>query len=109
MTRPLARLGFLHIVPFRRDAPAEGLEDALRLFEYGEALGFDVGWVRTRHIQYGIPSAPVFLAAAAQRTRAMLAEALETGKTPAVIAERRAWARVHAARDRSRAVDRTAA
>jgi len=69
VTRPLARLGFLHIVPFRRDAPAEGLEDALRLFEYGEALGFDTGWVRTRHIQYGIPSAPVFLAAAAQRTR----------------------------------------
>jgi len=68
MTRPLRKLGFLHIVPFRRDAPAEGLEQALRLFEYGEELGFDGGWVRTRHIQYGLPSAAVFLAAAAQRT-----------------------------------------
>jgi len=65
MTRPLRKLGFLHIVPFRRDAPGEGLEEALRLFEYGEELGFDGGWVRTRHIQYGLPSAAVFLAAAA--------------------------------------------
>jgi len=68
VTRTLRKLGFLHIVPFRRDAPAEGLEAALRLFEYGEELGFDGGWVRTRHVQYGLPSAAVFLAAAAQRT-----------------------------------------
>lgn len=68
MTRPLRKLGFLHIVPFRRDAPAAGLADALDLFATGEELGFDGGWVRTRHIQYGLPSGAVFLAAAAQRT-----------------------------------------
>ncbi|MDP5228013.1 MULTISPECIES: LLM class flavin-dependent oxidoreductase [Arthrobacter] len=67
--RPLSKLGFLHIVPFTRDDPARGLQEALRLFEYGEELGLDGGWIRTRHVQYGVPSAAVFLAAAAQRTR----------------------------------------
>lgn len=66
--RPLTRLGFLHIVPFERDDPARGLEEALELFEYAESLGLDGGWVRTRHIQYGLPSAAAFLAAASQRT-----------------------------------------
>jgi len=66
--RPLRKLSFLHIVPFTRDDPARGLEEALKLFEYGEELGLDGGWIRTRHIQYGIPSAAVFLTAAAQRT-----------------------------------------
>lgn len=62
------KLSFLHIVPFTRDDPAAGLEDALDLFSYAEELGLDGGWIRTRHIQYGVPSAAVFLAAAAQRT-----------------------------------------
>ncbi len=66
--RPLRKLGFLHIVPFHREDPARGLEEALSLFEHGEGLGLDSGWIRTRHIQYGIPSAAVFLAAASQRT-----------------------------------------
>lgn len=69
MTRPLRRIGFLHIVPFDRDAPAAGLEDALELFSYAEELGLDGGWVRTRHLQYGVSSPAVFLTAAAQRTR----------------------------------------
>lgn len=66
--RPLKKLSFLHIVPYRRDAPAQGLNDALDLFEYAEELGLDGGWIRTRHLQYGIPGAATFLAAASQRT-----------------------------------------
>lgn len=68
MTGRLRKLGFLHIVPFRRDDPATGFEEALQLFSYGEGLGLDGGWIRTRHLQYGVPSSAVFLAAAAQRT-----------------------------------------
>ncbi len=67
--RPLKKLGFLHIVPFTREDPARGLEGALELFAYAEELGLDGGWIRTRHIQYGISAAAVFLAAAAQRTK----------------------------------------
>ncbi|MFT4211694.1 MAG: LLM class flavin-dependent oxidoreductase [Microbacterium sp.] len=66
--RPLRKLSFLHIVPYQRDDPARGLDEALRLFEYAEELGLDGGWVRTRHLQYGLPSAATFLAAASQRT-----------------------------------------
>ncbi|MFT4042708.1 MAG: LLM class flavin-dependent oxidoreductase [Gordonia sp. (in: high G+C Gram-positive bacteria)] len=66
--RRLKKIGFLHIVPFTRDDPATGFNEALDLFEYAEQLGLDGGWIRTRHIQYGVPSAAVFLAAAAQRT-----------------------------------------
>jgi len=66
--RPLRKLGFLHIVPYRRDDPATGLREALELFEIAEELGLDGGWIRTRHLQYGIPGAATFLAAASQRT-----------------------------------------
>ncbi|WP_164066368.1 LLM class flavin-dependent oxidoreductase, partial [Serratia marcescens] len=38
------------------------------LLEFGEKLGFDSGWVRQRHLEHGISSAGVFLAAATQRT-----------------------------------------
>ncbi|MGI5219735.1 LLM class flavin-dependent oxidoreductase [Nocardia sp. CA-290969] len=48
--------------------PAAGLEDTLRLFEYGERLGVDGAWIRQRHLEHGVGSAAVFLAAAAQRT-----------------------------------------
>ncbi|WP_375387181.1 LLM class flavin-dependent oxidoreductase [uncultured Amnibacterium sp.] len=66
--RQLRKLGFLHIVPFERDDAERGLRETLELFEFAEALGLDGGWVRSRHLQYGLPSASVFLAAAAQRT-----------------------------------------
>jgi alkanesulfonate monooxygenase SsuD/methylene tetrahydromethanopterin reductase-like flavin-dependent oxidoreductase (luciferase family) len=45
------------------------LEDTLRLFEYGERLGFDGAWIRQRHLEHGVGSAAVFLAAAGQRTQ----------------------------------------
>lgn len=48
--------------------PAVGLEDTLRLFEFAERLGFDGAWIRQRHLEHGVGSAAVFLAAAAQRT-----------------------------------------
>ncbi|BCP52239.1 monooxygenase [Kaistia sp. 32K] len=67
--RPLKKLGFLHIVPFDRNDPGKGLEEALQLFEYAEELGLDGGWIRTRHLQYGVSSPAVFLAAASQRTK----------------------------------------
>jgi alkanesulfonate monooxygenase SsuD/methylene tetrahydromethanopterin reductase-like flavin-dependent oxidoreductase (luciferase family) len=52
------------------DADAyEGLESTLRLFEYAERLGFDGAWIRQQHLVPNVSSAPVFLAAAAQRTR----------------------------------------
>jgi alkanesulfonate monooxygenase SsuD/methylene tetrahydromethanopterin reductase-like flavin-dependent oxidoreductase (luciferase family) len=49
--------------------PRRGLEDALSLFEHGEALGFDSAWIRQRHLEAGVSSAATFLAAATQRTR----------------------------------------
>lgn len=67
--RPLRHLGFVHIVPFDRDDPRRGLEEGLELFRYAEELGLDSGWVRSRHLQYGLPSPAVFLAAAAQHTK----------------------------------------
>lgn len=64
----LRKIGFLHIVPFDRDAPSRGLDEALQLFSYAEELGLDGGWIRTRHLQYGVSSPAVFLTAAAART-----------------------------------------
>lgn len=49
--------------------PARGLEDTLQLFEHGERLGYDSGWVRQRHLERGISSASTFLAAATRRTK----------------------------------------
>lgn len=49
-------------------APGQGLEEALQLFELAEQLGYDGAWVRQRHLEHGISSATVFLAAASQRT-----------------------------------------
>lgn len=61
-------LSFLTPGNFADDDPYTGLEDTLRLFEYGERLGFDGGWIRQRHLEHGVGSAAVFLAAAGQRT-----------------------------------------
>ncbi|ROP65910.1 LLM class flavin-dependent oxidoreductase [Curtobacterium sp. ZW137] len=53
---------------FDDDAPAAGLESTLDLFATAERLGVDGAWVRHRHLEHGIGSAAVFLAAASQRT-----------------------------------------
>lgn len=63
------RVGFLHIVPFSPEDPATGLRDALDLFAFGESLGFDSGWIRTRHLQYGVGAPAVFLTALAGATQ----------------------------------------
>ncbi|NLT25829.1 MAG: LLM class flavin-dependent oxidoreductase [Microbacteriaceae bacterium] len=66
--RPLRSLGFIHLVPFDRDDPATGLREGVELFRFAEELGLDSGWVRTRHLQYGLPSASVFFGAVSQAT-----------------------------------------
>ncbi|GAA4672205.1 LLM class flavin-dependent oxidoreductase [Frondihabitans cladoniiphilus] len=53
---------------FEDDSPVGGLEDTLDLFELGERLGYDGAWIRQRHLEHGVGSAAVFLAAASQRT-----------------------------------------
>ena len=53
---------------FEDDAPVDGLDATLGLFETAERLGVDGAWVRHRHLEHGIGSAAVFLAAASQRT-----------------------------------------
>src|SRR6202453_5354512 len=54
---------------FTDDDPYLGLEGTLRLFEYGERLGFDGAWIRQQHLVPNVSSAPVFLPAASQRTQ----------------------------------------
>ncbi len=65
----ITSLAFLTPGNFADDDPYRGLEDTLQLFEYGERLGFDGAWIRQRHLEHGVGSAAVFLAAAGQRTR----------------------------------------
>jgi alkanesulfonate monooxygenase SsuD/methylene tetrahydromethanopterin reductase-like flavin-dependent oxidoreductase (luciferase family) len=62
-------LSFLTPGNFPDDDPYAGLEATLRLFEFGEREGFDGAWIRQRHLEHGVSSAAVFLAAASQRTR----------------------------------------
>ncbi|MGW4232085.1 LLM class flavin-dependent oxidoreductase [Streptomyces sp. NPDC004980] len=66
--RPLRKLGFLTIGLFDEADPRRGHESTLSIIELGERLGFDSAWVRHRHLQYGISSPLVLLAAASQRT-----------------------------------------
>ncbi|RKP47080.1 LLM class flavin-dependent oxidoreductase [Pararobbsia silviterrae] len=61
-------LAFLTPGNYRGDAVDAGIDDALALFEIGEALGFDGAWVRQRHLEHAVSSAATFLAAATQRT-----------------------------------------
>lgn len=68
-SRPLRHLGFIHLVPFSRVDPAQGLADGIELFRYAEELGLDSGWVRTRHLQYGLSSPAAFFSAVSQHTR----------------------------------------
>jgi alkanesulfonate monooxygenase SsuD/methylene tetrahydromethanopterin reductase-like flavin-dependent oxidoreductase (luciferase family) len=64
----ISHIGFLTPGNYPEDRPLAGLEDTLKLFEFGETLGFDSAWIRHRHLERGVSSAPVFLAAATQRT-----------------------------------------
>ncbi|RDG38794.1 LLM class flavin-dependent oxidoreductase [Streptomyces corynorhini] len=64
----ITSLAFLTPGNFDDAAPYTGLEETLRLFEYGERIGFDGAWIRQRHLEHGVGSAAVFLAAAGQRT-----------------------------------------
>jgi alkanesulfonate monooxygenase SsuD/methylene tetrahydromethanopterin reductase-like flavin-dependent oxidoreductase (luciferase family) len=64
----ITSLAFLTPGNFADDDPYTGLEETLRLFEYGERLGYDGAWIRQRHLEHGVGSAAVFLAAAGQRT-----------------------------------------
>ncbi|WP_280240430.1 LLM class flavin-dependent oxidoreductase [Nocardia abscessus] len=67
-TPQIRTLSFLTPGNYPDDDPYAGLEDTLQLFEYGERLGFDGAWIRQRHLEHGVGSAAVFLAAAGQRT-----------------------------------------
>ncbi len=67
--RPVKSVGFIHLVPFDRNDPRKGHEEAIELFEHAEALGLDSGWVRTRHMQYGLSSPSVLFGAISQRTK----------------------------------------
>ena len=67
-SRLIRHLGFIHLVPFDAAAPAAGFRDAIELFRYAEELGLDGGWVRTRHLQRGLPSPAVLFGALAQST-----------------------------------------
>lgn len=62
-------LSFLSPGNYADDDPATGLEQTLDLYEYAEREGFDGAWIRQRHLEHGVSSAAVFLAAATQRTR----------------------------------------
>ncbi|MET4156734.1 LLM class flavin-dependent oxidoreductase [Agromyces sp. PvR057] len=65
----LSTIAFLTPGNYDDARPEQGLEDTLALFEHGERLGYHGAWVRQRHLEHGVSSAPVFLAAASQRTR----------------------------------------
>ncbi|MGW0578446.1 LLM class flavin-dependent oxidoreductase, partial [Streptomyces sp. NPDC002920] len=67
-TPTIGSLAFLTPGNFADDDPYPGLEETLQLFEYGERLGYDGAWIRQRHLEHGVGSAAVFLAAAGQRT-----------------------------------------
>jgi alkanesulfonate monooxygenase SsuD/methylene tetrahydromethanopterin reductase-like flavin-dependent oxidoreductase (luciferase family) len=64
----ISSLAFLTPGNYVDDDPRGGLEDTIRLFEHGEQLGFDGAWIRQRHLEHGVSSGAVFLAAASQRT-----------------------------------------
>ena len=65
----ISHLAFLTPGNYPDDAPWQGLEDTLQLFEIGEKLGYNGAWVRQRHLEHGVSSASTFLAAASQRTK----------------------------------------
>lgn len=68
-SRPVQSVGFIHLVPFDSTNPLKGHEESIQLFEYAEQLGLNSGWVRTRHLQYGLSAPAVFFGAVSQRTK----------------------------------------
>lgn len=78
-SRRVPRAGFILAGNHPAGDPRAGLEAALRLFAFGEDLGYDVAGIRQRHLERGISSALPFLAAATQRTRTIR---LETDVVP---------------------------
>ncbi len=66
---PVDHFAFLLPGNYAEADPHTGLEETLRLFELGEDLGYDSGWIRQRHLERGVSSAATFLAAASQRVR----------------------------------------
>jgi alkanesulfonate monooxygenase SsuD/methylene tetrahydromethanopterin reductase-like flavin-dependent oxidoreductase (luciferase family) len=64
----ISHVGFLLPGNYSDENPVVGLEQAIDLFREGEQLGFDSAWVRQRHLERGVSSASVFLAAVTQRT-----------------------------------------
>ncbi len=65
----ISHIAFLTPGNYPDDAPWQGLEESLQLFETGERLGYNGAWVRQRHLEHGVSSASTFLAAASQRTK----------------------------------------
>lgn len=65
-----AELGFLTFVPYPGgpETAGESLRDGIELFELGEELGYDTGWVRVRHFETFLSSPMAFFAAVSQRT-----------------------------------------
>lgn len=61
---------FHFLIPgnFEEADPRAGLERTLEIIAEGEKLGYAGAWTRQRHLERGISSAAVFLAAASQRT-----------------------------------------
>jgi alkanesulfonate monooxygenase SsuD/methylene tetrahydromethanopterin reductase-like flavin-dependent oxidoreductase (luciferase family) len=65
-----SRIGFLAFVEHTgvSGTRSEGLEEGFRIFELAERLGYDSGWVRTRHLEPYLSAPLPFFAALAQRT-----------------------------------------
>jgi alkanesulfonate monooxygenase SsuD/methylene tetrahydromethanopterin reductase-like flavin-dependent oxidoreductase (luciferase family) len=64
----ITALSFVHIFPLLPDNPAGSLEEGIKLFELAEQLGYNAGYVRTRHLQYAPAGPAVLQAAIGQRT-----------------------------------------
>lgn len=68
MSVQIDHVGFLTPGNFSNESPFEGIDATLDLISFGERLGYDSAWVRQRHLEPGVGTAAVFLAAASQRT-----------------------------------------
>lgn len=64
----LRHLAFLTPGSYLPEQPRAGLDATLALIAFAEQRGYDGAWVRHRHLEPGISSAAVFLAAASQHT-----------------------------------------
>jgi len=68
---PRLELSFLTFVPYDDPADAgQSLRDAIDLFRFAEDLGYDIGWVRVRHLEKFLSSPfPLFAAIGQATTR----------------------------------------